>query len=367
MTPIPFWHPGTGELIEQLKAKGVNVWAFDIFNGRIIDDEGTRHDFKPDYLKGFSGKIYLRLFRKRLIKKHIKDGDIIDIHFVEPAYAKYLDTLNSKKIKLIATLFGSDLFRTSESKKKLQAPIFKEADAVVLSENMIPYFEEHFSGYSDKFYLNQYGSLRLDLIDEKILTSDREKFREKYGIDEDKIVISCGYNAKREQRHLKILDEIDKFAEVDKQRLFLVLSLTYGVDESGVDYINLIKEKLENVGIKNLCIENRLTDEEIAEIRIISDITVNMQTTDALASSIKEAMVAGDIMLVSEWLPYEIYKNLEVFYLTTSFENLYEDLRYILDNFSELRERSKANREKILNFASWKVLINDWIKFYKEI
>ncbi|MDQ3635255.1 MAG: hypothetical protein M3405_12225 [Acidobacteriota bacterium] len=367
LTPIPFWHPGTGELIELLKANGINVWAFDIFNARVIDDKGILHDYKPTYLKGLFGKVYLKLFRKSIISKQIRDNDIIDIHFVESAYGRYINTLKSKKTKLITTLFGSDLFRTNNSQKKLQTPLFEKADAVVLSENMIPYFEEHFPGYESKYVLNQYGSSRLDLIDKKTSKFNRNEIREKYGITKDKIVISCGYNAKKEQQHLKILDEINKFSEVDKKHLFLIFLLTYGIDESGGEYVNLIKKKFQESGMPNLCMENRLTDEEIAEVRIISDITINMQTTDALASSIKEAMVAGDIMLIGEWLPYEIYKNLGVFYLTTSFETLYEKLKYILNNFDELRDKSEANREKILNFASWKILINDWIKLYKEV
>lgn len=367
LTPIPFWHSGTGELVEQLKDKGINIWAFDIFNGRVIDNKGILHDYKPAFLKGFFGKLYLKLFRKTIISRQIRNNDILDIHFVEPAYGKYINALQGKKTKLVTSLFGSDLFRTNAAQKKLQSPLFEKAEAIVLSENMIPYFEEHFPGYANKYFLNQYGSMRLDLIDRLSSEKTKNEIRRKYGITEDEIVISCGYNAKKEQRHLRILDEINKLEEIDKKKLFLILSLTYGIDESGENYVNSIKKKLQELKIPNLCLENRLTDAEIAEIRIISDITVNMQTTDALASSIKEAMAAGDIMLVGDWLPYDIYKELKVFYLTASFENLSENLKYILNNLEELGKKSEVNKRIILNFASWNRLIENWIKLYKEI
>ena len=365
LTPIPFWHPGTQELVDGLKNFGINVRALDIFHGRTIDGDGVLHEHKPAFLKGVGGKVYLRLFRKKLIAEHINDGDIVDIHFLEPAYGRYIEALTQKNVKLITTLFGSDLFRTDQSQKQMQSHVFEKSNAIVLSENMMPYFNEHFPGFENKFRLNQYGSARLETIDELISPANKQKFREKYKIPTDKIVVSCGYNAKKEQQHLRMLDEIVKLDEFDRQRLFLVLSMTYGREYA--DYIELVKKKIETIDIPHLCLEDRLDDTEIAEIRIISDITINTQTTDALASSIKEAMVAEDIMLIGEWLPYEIYKKQGVFYLTANFDNLSETLKNILDNIGEYREKSKVNRKIILNFASWKVLIKNWIKVYQEV
>jgi hypothetical protein len=67
---------------------------------------------------------------------------------------------------------------------------------------------------------------------------------------------------------------------------------------------NLI-DRIRNFGINNLVIEERVNDFELAEIRFVSDITINMQTTDALANSIKEAIAAQNILIVGDWLPYD--------------------------------------------------------------
>lgn len=364
LTPIPFWHPGTQELIDELRNQKINVRALDIFHGKIVDYDNTQINLKPSFVKGISAKVYMRLFRKRMILKHVNDGDIIDIHFVEPAYGRYVTTLKKKRIKLIATLFGSDLFRTNQEQKEDQKIIFETADAIVLSKNMVPHFQNYFPGLEEKFRFNQYGSLRLDLIDSLNSSSNKKKYREKYGISDEKIVISCGYNNKKEQQHIKLLDAIDHLSETKKKSLFLVLLMTYGDEEE--EYLKQIREKLADLNIPSLCFENRLTDQELAEIRIISDITINTQTTDALASSIKEAMVAGDVMLIGDWLPYDIYRDLGAFYLTTSLEELSERLEYLLDNFDELCENSKKNKQLILDFASWNILIRGWIKLYKE-
>lgn len=367
LTPIPFWHPGTQELIDGLKTSGINARALDIFQGRMIDSQGFLSEYKPSYLKGFAGKVFLRLFREKMISEQISDGDIVDIHFLEPAYGRYVEAIKKKKVKLITTLFGSDLFRTDQSQKQLQSPVFEKSDAIILSENMIPYFEKYFPGYQNKYRFNQYGSRRLDLINELNSASNKKKFREKYGIAEDRIVISCGYNAKKEQQHLELLDAIGKLPKFDRERLFLILSMTYGKEESGEEYIGQVKEKLEELNFPHMFLEHRLDDEEIAEIRIISDITINTQTTDALASSVKEAMTAGDVMLVGDWLPYEIYKNMGVFFLTSSMDKLSENLKLVLNNLDEYREKSRINAQIILDFASWRVLIKQWVKVYNEV
>lgn len=366
LTPIPFWHPGTQELIDGLKSFGINVRALDIFEGRTVDEKGTLHELKPLFLTGFFGKIYLRLFRNKLIAKYIKDGDIVDIHFLEPAYSRYIDAIKRKNIKLITTLFGSDLFRTNQSQKNLQKAVFDKSDAIVLSENMVPYFESYFPDHNKKYRFNQYGSVRLDLVNDLNSLENKQIFRKKYGITDEKIVISCGYNAKKEQQHLQMLDGISKISEDEKEKLFLLLPLTYGYEENP-GYIEQIKEKVTELNIPYICFEKKLNDRELAEIRIVSDIMINTQTTDALASSIKEAMTAGDIMLIGDWLPYQIYKDLGVFYLTTSMASISENLEDILRGFGEYREKSKANAEIILTFASWNVLLKDWIKLYQEI
>lgn len=365
LTPIPFWHPGTQELVDGLKSAGLRVRALDIFHGRTIDEQGVLREHKPAFLRGFFGKLYLRLLRNKFIAREIRDGDIVDIHFLEPAYGRYIEIIKRKNVKLIATLFGSDLFRTNEEQKRAQSPVFAQADGIVLSENMVAYFEEHFPGYEKKYRFNQYGSARIDLVAELDSPENKREFRKKYKIAEDKIVVSCGYNAKKEQQHLKLLDEIGKLERGAKEKLFLLLSLTYGREDAG--YVEEVKKKTASLDIPHLFFEERLNDLEIAEIRVISDITINTQTTDALASTIKEAMVAGDVMLVGDWLPYGIYKNLGAFYLTAPLDGLSEKLEDILVNIDEYRGKSKVNTKIIQNFASWNVLLKDWIKLYREI
>lgn len=348
LTAIPFWHPGTGELISELQRKGIFVEAADIFHGHLIDQEGVQHDLVK--LKGILRRAYLKLFRKRITKRLIEKYDILDIHFVEPLYSKYL--LNADN-KIICTLFGSDLFRTSPDKKALQYPLFQKADRIILSKNMVPYFEQHFDLDESKFLYNQYGSKRLDLIAER----EPNELEKPY-------YICCGYNDKREQQHLEIIEELIKLSDQTKQDVHFLFPMTYGGDNENK---LAVKNKLAKSDLTYTIYEDRMNDQEIADLRLKSCITINTQTTDALASSIKEAMVAGNIMLIGEWLPYEIYRELGVYYKSINFVELATTLQMTIDQIRDERKKSIRNAPIIMNFASWENLSEKWISDYKAL
>lgn len=360
LTAIPFWHPGTLELITNLRKRGLQVSALDIFHGKSFTDKNEIKNELPFGLTGLAARIYLKIFRKSFTRKHTVEADILDIHFIEPAYAKYLNGLRNK---IICTLFGSDLFRTTQNKKDLQKSIFARANKIVLSENMVDTFNEFFPGNSSKFYFNQYGSDRIDQIIAKKKVSNSSLIKRQLGIPDEYVVITCGYNAKVEQQHLRMIQQINELPSVIKEKIFLVFPMTYG--DGDLEYIEMVEKLLVGSKLAFRILRERLSDEELVQYRLASDISINTQTTDALASSIKEAMVAGDIMLIGNWLPYEIYKELGVFYIPINFESLKDEIISCFTNFSELRIKSETNESIIKNFATWEVLTDKWVQLYK--
>jgi glycosyltransferase involved in cell wall biosynthesis len=354
LTAIPFWHPGTNELIELLRDRGIEVEALDIFHGRKINSRGEEENLVS--LTGIIRRVYLKLFRKRLVKKHIAPDQLVDIHFVEPMYAKYLLDLPNK---MICTLFGSDLFRTTSEQKNQQKGLFEKAVGILLSKNMQPEFGKHFPEQEAKYIFNQYGSKRIDLVIERSELKPTSSFN----FPQNKKVITLGYNGKEEQQHLKIINALSNSKALAEQCHF-VLPMTYGGSQ---DYIDRIENEMKLNDFSYSILTNRLSDEEMADLWLSSHICVNMQTTDALASSIKEALAAGNIMLVGEWLPYDIYSELGVVYEKTNFDNLPSRLKNSLDNFDDIRERTMKNKGLVKNFASWQVLIDKWVTSYERI
>lgn len=367
---MPFWHPGTAEFIEELKKRGFSVVALDIWSFTYFDENEKYHTLVPKIFKGGFAKIYKRIFRKYTIKKYIKKSDIVDIQWCGYYYSKYISTIKNSSSKLIATLFGSDFYRATDQERNIQSKIFEEADIVVIGPNMKEDFIEVFPHIENKISFGQYGSKRLDIVDEINTAENRKAFREKYSIPQDKIVVSVGYNAKKEQQHLKFLKLLDSLRQDKKDKLLLFFPLTYGREGN---YVNELKTAVSELKIDSYYLEKSietgerwLSDEEISETKILSDITVNIQTTDALSSSIKEAMLANDVVLVGDWLPYGIYEEIGAFLIRSTMDDFLSSFENIIDDFEEFKSKNKNNRDVILKFASWNSVIEDFIDRYKN-
>jgi glycosyltransferase involved in cell wall biosynthesis len=328
----------------------------------MVDEKNEQINILPFKISGWVARVYLRLFRSLFVKRHIDPTDIVDIHFVEPYYSKYLCGLPNK---LICTIFGSDLFRTSDKQKKMQKAIFEKANKIVLAENMRDYFVSHFEGMEAKLYYTQYGSEILEKI--VLLKSNLSipVIRKKYNVEGAKMVVSCGYNRIKEQQHLKIIDELTKLDVGIKNKIHLLFLLTNG--NATNEYLEEIERRLKQSAISYTCIHNKVTEIEIAELRILTDIAINMQTTDALASSIKEEFAAGTIVMVGDWLPYKIYENLGIHYYEINFQTINDRFVFVIENFDQIKKMVKKNEDIVLNFASWSSLINKWVDLYNTV
>lgn len=368
---MPFWHPGTLEFIAELKKRNYSVVALDIWSFQFFNENEEYEYICPKFLKGLALKIYRKLFRKKIIKKYIKHNDIVDVQWCGHYYAPYMDCIKRQSNKIIATLFGSDFYRSSETERKIQKKIFETAKIITIGPNMSDDFLAVFPEFANKIKFSHFGSARLDIISELYNETNKQIFRDKYKIKKDKIVITVGYSANPLQQHFMFLDVLGKLPKEIKQKLFLLLPMTYANKK---DYSEKLLAKLQDLKIEFIAFQNPnnekkywLTDKEIAEIRIISDITVNTQTTDALSSSIKEAFATGNILLVGDWLPYEIYENMNLFFVRSSENKLLENFTFILNNYNEFKQKCMGNIEPILNFSTWKAVMPYFIENYKQI
>ncbi len=331
LTPIPLWHPATTELAERLKQEGLDIKLADIWTLRTIGENGEILNAIPSIFRGLTLRIIRNLLRKRFINKLLSNDDIVDIHWCDSNYSRYTDILMSSGGKLVTTIFGSDIYRNSAEDKIKQKELFSKAHIIVLGPNMKDDFNRMFPGLESKLRFNQYGSSRLDLID-NMSRGNSLALRKKHNIAEDKIVVTLGYNAKKEQQHSLFIEMLQGVDHKIKQQLHLILPMTYGENENPA-YITTVKEKLESLEISYTLYDKWMDDVELAETKLISDITVNIQQTDALSSSIKEALVAQDIVLVGDWLPYKIYEDMGVFIIRSAINELFDSFIEIISSF----------------------------------
>lgn len=365
LTPIPFWHPGTNELIQGLRQHKFEVVSTDIWELRIIDHKGKFKQIIPNFFPSALKRIIRRLLRIWFIKNYIRSDDIVDIQWCGHYYSKYIGSIKKQNVRIIATLFGSDLLRNTIDEKKKQLKIFEAADIIVMGENMQSEFEKYFHGLSEKIKFNQYGSKRIDIVCSLNSVENKILLRKKYGIRENQLAVTIGYNAKPEQQHLEFI-KILNHLNIPKEQLFLILPLTYGKNDLP-GYLEKLKNEVIHTGFDYLFIENKLSDQAIAETKIISDITVNLQTTDALASSIKEAFAASNILLAGDWLPYQIYRNIGIFFISAGMHEFGEKFIDIIHNIQFYQQKCKSNPQKIVDFASWDKILPVFVKTYNDL
>ena len=181
---------------------------------------------------------------------------------------------------------------------------------------------------------------------------------------EGKLIITCGYNGRRMQQHLVILEAIDKLPDNLKQRIFLFLPMTYKLAE---EHYNEVYEKLEDMGIPYQIQKERLSLEQNLTMRMKTNIVVNIQKTDALSGSLQEHLYCSNVLIVGDWLPYEILSENGVFFIKTSLDTLSINIKEAIIHYDKYKKKCNNNRTNLYNLTSWKAILPQWKTMYEEL
>lgn len=269
------------------------------------------------------------------------------------------------KGKRIATFWGSDILRVRR-RDILELAIYltRFNKIILLTENMQKKFSEIWllKCHLKKLEVFDFGVTNLEEIKRAANDNYRTTSRERFGIPRDKYVISIGYNKSEAQQHDKVVKAVANISDKTKNKLFLLFHMSYG-NCSSEYYQNLIN-LLEKVGIEYKIIEKYLTGEDLAYIRLATDMYINAQKTDALAATLHEYFFAEKIVLNPSWIEYKELDDLGVFYLKYRDFN---DIPLLIEQcFKTRNDRYFVERNKnvIWNNYSWDSRKKDWLKVY---
>ncbi len=358
------------DLGKNLDQQGLNVSSFNVVHWRFKNYkkkkvgiwEGLTDLFMR--IPGMKG-LFNYLFRYFFVLNLSRNYDIIDIHFFSPIYDKIIEVLKKRNKSVKITVWGSDFYRVTPERHEKQRKYYKLADSIQLETKQIAKdFLKVYPECQDKVALAHFGIIQLEIIDELLEVRSRETIREEMNIPKDRIVLTCGTNGSIVHRHALILKNVDELEVQIKEKLFLIIPMTYGGDEV---YINKIRQLATDTGIPYILLSSFLTLKELCKYRIVSDITLTIQETDALASAIQEHIYTDEIFIAGDWLPYEALRNLGIFYLTTSSSSVGSAIFDAVNNFVSLKNRCIGNREKIARFSSWENVINNWLDIYRNL
>ena len=351
------------ELKSELVNKKFDVSLLDFESLILYDKSHSQNDRYSLLFKKFKSMPKLSMFfRMVYIKKVIQenDFDIVNIHISRWFYLMILPWLI--KQKLVITFYGSDFYRTSNFIKNIQKLLYKKADAITFTNPLTKKsFIEYYKDYDNKSYVCRFGLKTLDFIDKNRSISKKE-LRESLGYDLEKVIVTCGYNSTKEQQHDKIIESIVKLPKDLLEQTQFVFPMTYG------DNIN--KERIKNIlkqtNLDYIILENFLYGDNNANIKLASDIMINVLETDSFSGSMQEFLYANNIIITGSWLPYEVFDNAGIQYVKIDdIDKLSSRLEKIIEENIETFDTSK-NKNIISKLSLWSNTIESWVDVYTK-
>jgi hypothetical protein len=293
--------------------------------------------------------------------------DVIQVHNISPFLTNISPMFHKKAKVVISSVWGSDFYKsTPKMRRKIGKVLFQHSDAITLGNpEMIQDFKDYYKNENKPIYLCYFGNEITDNIAE-IKSQGKEKSKEIFGINPNKICVSIGYNSHPNNQHLLILDAIERSEKLKKihNRILLILPLTYGGSET---YIKLVKERIQLLPFEVIIIDSFLDEVKIAHLRLASDIMINLPISDGLSGSMREHLFAENIIITGSWLPYSLLTKKQIyFHSIDNINELPEKLASCVSNWKHELNNVINNPEKVKEISSWSIVIDDWIKLYNS-
>lgn len=149
----------------------------------------------------------------------------------------------------------------------------------------------------------KWGSETIDYINEHLDSISTEDAKRKFGI-EGKYVITCGYNAFKEQRHDEIIESMGNIKDRLPSNYLLVFPFTYG-NSNRYNYMLSLEEKCKQLGLNTLFIYDYMDVQDVFRLRMSADLFIHVQATDAGNSTLDEYILCGKKIIHGSWIHYK--------------------------------------------------------------
>lgn len=290
-----------------------------------------------------------------------KEKDIVNIQFVSRNLYVFVGWIKGNFKKVIVSYWGSDLLNSLVGAKHINRKILDAADYITLETPMMRrIFQQKYNGvYDDKVREVRFGFSVLDTID-KSLAEDVDAFARSNGFPPNKDMIVVGYNRAKTQNHIGIINSIIQ-AGIDRNKYYIVIPWTYAY--SSVRYYRKLKKLLNTSGYEYRFLTTFMNEKEVAYLRKLTYVMVQVQKTDSMSASMMETLYAGNIVVTGDWLPYGDFLESGLNIVTVG--SVKEVGGIIKTMHSKMNDgKVKENREIIHKMCSWEMNICKWIDMY---
>jgi hypothetical protein len=355
-------------LIDELGSAepGIDACLLDFFKGRFYRAAELKQTPITPIASSLLIKrlnIFIGAIKSVFILFFLRRFDVINIHYLNPFYKPFLALITRKSGCLILSMYGSDFYLLKDSAHNSNLPFFKAAHFITFStRQMSNDFVKQNPQFADKVKICRFGLGMLDQID--ALQASKEKARSVFGFPDDRIVICCGHSANRRELHSIIIAQLNLLDRSEKDKIFAVFPFTYNLIP---ELYQEVKEAMQRSGIQYRILTNHLSDDEIATLRVATDIMVSVPSSDQMTASMLETLYAGGIVVTGKWLPYDLLDAHNIAYfrirnhheLAPQLKNLIISIRNGLTPINTL-----SNRQTIGDLFNWQSTIHDWLAVY---
>lgn len=303
----------------------------------------------------------LRVIAFKFFLKKTHSYDIIHLHFISYLAFYNINLLNKKSKKLISTIYGSDFYKISPYYSKKLLNVLKKSTIISCTNNQTKNeIKNRFVGLDNEIKVVRFGLTPLDFIDKYRTSYNSFNF---LNVTDQSFIISCGYNSSKNLNHSIIIESLNKIKKSLPHNYLLVFQFSYG--SSSLDYQKNLENKLKSYGLRYQFINRYLSNEEIAFLRLRTNLSIQLPNTDQFSGSIQEYVYSKSIVITGEWLPYNLLDKHKVgLQKIKSFEELPSKIEFCIANYDDLRVNITKNYKEIKKLSSWKENIPKWHELY---
>lgn len=278
----------------------------------------------------------INLYRKLRLMREVPKVDICHLHSVYKTAVMMVLQNKRKFKKLLLSYWGGDLEVCSEKILKFISKGLDRADAITVTVKQIKndFCAIYGDKYNKKLFVSRFATEGLECIKKLSETLTRDECRENYEIPKDKICITCGYSAYREQHQERCIEEINKLPDELKKKIYCIVPMQYG-RLSDTEYINAVETAANKADFPCSILKEFVPFEISAQLDIATDIYLHLRDTDAFSNALKEHVFAGSHVIKGDWLKYieleEMNANVKSI---KDFSQLKDVLQSALENFT---------------------------------
>lgn len=316
------------------------------------------------------GIILQFLKNRNKIREIVKKYDLINIQGINNFCINFFGI--GKPI--ISSFWGSEIWEEQKIYTKLiQHRILKQSVLItVINEKMKEKVLEKFGlEFQHKIRIVKYFMLETEKLD-SINNNEIKEFKNKFGIPLNSTIITVSYSSAPRHRQDKILEILEKFDEkiIHKENIHFIFPMTYGSKE----WLELIRKKIFNHKLRHkiTLLDQYLSEKDIAILRKITDVFINLPTQDSFSATMMEHLYAGSVVITGSWLPYDELFNsgAKILKITDSnLKGLNEILLDVINNLSIYKKEYIKNKEiikEVVFSSNWANIFEEGLEIWKK-